>query len=65
MKKLIPLLLLTISLAGNAQNFDVLPTIDTILDSDKMLLRPLSATSPALRRVTLLQVKRYVNRGGV
>jgi lysophospholipase L1-like esterase len=64
MKKLIPLLLLTISLAGNAQNFDVLPTIDTILDSDKMLLRPLSATSPALRRVTLLQVKRYVNRGG-
>ncbi len=64
MKKLISLLLLTISLAGNAQNFDVLPTIDTILDSDKMLLRPLSATSPALRRVTLLQVKRYVNRGG-
>ena len=64
MKKLISLLLLTISLVGNAQNFDVLPTIDTILDSDKMLLRPLSATSPALRRVTLLQVKRYVNRGG-
>ena len=64
MKKLISLLLLTISLTGSAQNFDVLPTIDTILDTDKMLLRPLSATSPALRRVTLLQVKRYVNRGG-
>lgn len=61
--KILTLLFLLVSFTAGAQNFDVLPTADTVLSTDKMLIRPLSTTSPALRRITLEQLKRFVNRG--
>ena len=61
--RILTLLFLLISFTVTAQNFDVLPTVDTVLSTDKMLIRPLSTTSPALRRITLEQLKRFVNRG--
>lgn len=61
--RILTLLFLLISFTVTAQNFDVLPTADTVLSTDKMLIRPLSTTSPALRRITLEQLKRFVNRG--
>ena len=61
--RILTLLFLLISFSAAAQNFDVLPTADTVLSTDKMLIRPLSTTNPALRRITLEQLKRFVNRG--
>jgi len=61
--RILTIIFLLISFTATAQNFDVLPTTDTVLSTDKMLIRPLSTTSPALRRITLEQLKRFVNRG--
>lgn len=61
--RILTIILLFVSLSAGAQNFDVLPTIDTVLSTDKLLIRPLNTTSPALRRITMEQVKRFVNSG--
>jgi len=61
--RILTIIFLLISFTATAQNFDVLPTIDTVLATDKMLIRPLSTTSPALRRITLEQLRRFINRG--
>lgn len=62
MKKLLALFLFFSSISYG-QNFDVLPTTDTVLATDKILIRPLNATSPALRRITFAQLKRFTGRG--
>ena len=61
--RILTIILLFASLSAGAQNFDLLPTIDTVLSTDKLLIRPLNTTSPALRRITMQQLKRFVNRG--